>query len=128
MIKKSKIKNQKLKIHGKELILDLFGSDFEIITSKKKILEYVSKICKIIKIKPFGKTQIERFGEKSRWGKGYSFFQFIEESSISGHFIEGENIAYINIFSCKPFNDKIAKDFTKRFFKAKKVKNRFLIR
>lgn len=120
--------NEKTKTHGQELILDLFGSDFKIITSKKKILEYLKKICKIIKIRPFGKSQIKRFGKESRWGEGYSFFQFIEESSISGHFIEGENIAYINIFSCKPFDAKIAKDFTKNFFKAKKIKSRFLIR
>jgi len=128
MIKKSKIKNQKSKIYGKELILDLIDCDPKIIRSKKKILEYTNKICNLIKVKKYGKCLIERFGKNSRWGEGYSFFQFIEESSISGHFLEIQNSAYINIFSCKPFNAKIVKDFTKNFFKAKKIKNRVLIR
>jgi S-adenosylmethionine/arginine decarboxylase-like enzyme len=118
----------KKKIYGKELILDLYDCDPKIIRSKKKILEYNNRICNLIRVKKYGKTIIKRFGDNSRWGKGYSFFQFIEESSISGHFLEGENIAYINIFSCKPFNDKIVKGFTKKFFKARKMKNKVLIR
>jgi len=40
VIKKSKIKNQKSKIYGKELILDLYDCDPKIIRSKKKIGEY----------------------------------------------------------------------------------------
>jgi len=114
--------------YGKELILDLYRCDSEVIKSKKKILEYSNKLCQLIKMKKYGKPVIERFGENTLWGEGYSFFQFIEESSISGHFLEGENVSYLNIFSCKFFDDKTAKDFTKKFFKAKKIKNRVLIR
>lgn len=126
MIKKI---SQGSRIYGTELILDLYDCDPRIIRSKKKILEYINKICALIKIKKYGKTNIERFGTNSHWGKGYSFFQFIEESSIVGHFIEkDQNSAHLNIFSCKPFNGRIAKDFTKRFFKSKKDKNRVLIR
>jgi len=116
------------KIYGKELILDLYDCGPKIIRSKKKISEYCNKLCQLIKVKKYGKPIIERFGENTLWKEGYSFFQFIEESSISGHFLEGENIAYLNIFSCKLFDDKIAKDFTKKFFKAKKIKNRVLTR
>ena len=116
------------KIYGKELILDLYDCDPKIIRSKKKILEYSDRICKLIKVKKYGKTFVERFGGSSGWGEGYSFFQFIEESSISGHFIENENSAHINIFSCKNFNDKKAAAFTKKFFNAKKIKKKILIR
>lgn len=116
------------KAYGQELILDLYDCSPKIIRSKKKILEYINKICDLIKIKKHGRTNIEKFGLKSHWGEGYSFFQFIEESSISGHFLENQNLVFINIFSCKQFNDKIAKDFTKKFFKAKKIKNIVLIR
>jgi len=38
-------KLKKLKIYGKELILDLYDCDPKIIRSKKKILEYSNKIC-----------------------------------------------------------------------------------
>lgn len=116
------------KNHGKELILDLINCDIEIIQSREKILEYLSKICNLIKVKKYGEPIIERFGKKTSWGEGYSFFQFIEESSISGHFLENQKLAFINIFSCKNFNSKIAIAFTKKFFIAKKIKNRTLIR
>lgn len=125
-MKNSKLK--KSKIYGKELILDLYDCDPKIIRSKKKILEYSNKICNLIKMEKYGKLFIKRFGEKTDWGEGYSFFQFITTSSISGHFVEPRNIAYINIFSCKSFDHKIAADFTKEFFNAKRIKSIVLIR
>jgi len=114
------------KIYGKELILDLIDCDPKIISSKKKIREYSNKICNLIKVKKYGKPIIKRFGKD--FASGYSLVQLIESSLVSGHFSELWNKAFINIFSCKIFNHKAAIDFTKKFFKAKKIKNRILIR
>jgi S-adenosylmethionine/arginine decarboxylase-like enzyme len=122
------VKLKKSKIYGKELILDLYDCDPEMIRSKEKILEYLNKICHLIKVKKYGKAMIERFGKDTRWKEGYSFFQFIEESSISGHFLEKESIAFLNIFSCKFFDEKRVIDFTKKFFKSQKVKKKSLLR
>jgi S-adenosylmethionine/arginine decarboxylase-like enzyme len=125
------MKNEKLKIkkvYGKELILDLYDCDPQIIRSKKKILEYSKKICDLIKVKKYGKPICERFALSNPPAAGYSLVQLIESSSITGHFSELLNRAFINIFSCKLFDHKIATDFTKKFFKAKKIKNRVLIR
>lgn len=123
-------KNKKIKnnFNGQELIMDLYDCDPKIITSKKKIIEYINKICVAIKVKKFGPSRVERFGAESHWGTGYSFFQFIEESSICGHFLENKNIAFINIFSCKPFSNQNAINFTNKFFKSKKVKKIVLLR
>ena len=116
------------KIYGKELILDLFGCDPKIIRSKKKILEYSNKICNLIKMKKYGKPICERFGFGKNFTAGFSLVQLIESSLVSGHFSELWNRAFIDIFSCKLFDEKIATNFTKKFFKAKKIKNRVLIR
>lgn len=126
MIKKSKLKEKK--IYGKELILDLIDCDPKIIRSKKKILEYSNKLCSLIRVKKYGKPVIERFAFHLDHAAGYSLVQLIESSLVSGHFSELWNQAFVNIFSCKLFNHKIVKNFTKRFFKAKKIKNRILIR
>ncbi|MDP1538849.1 MAG: S-adenosylmethionine decarboxylase [bacterium] len=128
MIKKSKIKNQKSKIYGKELTLDLYDCDPKIIRSKKKILEYSNKLCDLIKVKKYGKPIIERFALHLDYAAGYSLVQLIESSLVSGHFSELWNGAYINIFSCKDFDDKKAAAFTKKFFNAKIIKKRTLIR
>lgn len=114
------------KIFGEELIMDLYDCKPEVLRSKKKILEYLNKICKLIKMKKYGKPIIKWFGKD--FATGFSFVQLIETSSIVGHLSEAFNRAYINIFSCKIFNEKKALNFTKKFFQAKKIKKTILVR
>lgn len=116
------------KIFGYELVMDLYECDKDIISSKKKLQEYTDQLCALIKMKKYGKTLLPYFGEKEAFTKGYSLVQLIETSSITGHFSEFWGTAYINIFSCKKYDKDLAKKFSKRFFKAKKTKSRFLIR
>ncbi|MCM8823618.1 MAG: S-adenosylmethionine decarboxylase [Candidatus Omnitrophica bacterium] len=118
----------KREIYGYELIMDLYDCDEEVITSKKKLQEYVDKLCKLIKMKKFGKTLLPYFGENAAYTKGYSLVQLIETSSITGHFSDLWKTAYINIFSCKKYDHTVAKKFTQEFFKAKKIKSRFIVR
>jgi S-adenosylmethionine/arginine decarboxylase-like enzyme len=115
-------------IYGYELIIDLYECDKDIITSKNRLQQYVNKLCKLIRMKKYGETFLPYFGEKQTYTKGYSLVQLIETSSITGHFSDYWRRAYINIFSCKKFNHLKAKDFTRHFFKAKKIKTRFIIR
>jgi S-adenosylmethionine/arginine decarboxylase-like enzyme len=108
--------------------MDLKGCDPKVLTSRKKLQEYVDKLCKLIKMKKFGKALIPYFGVKEAFTKGYSLVQLIETSSITGHFSDLWRTAYINVFSCQSFDHNLAREFTRKFFKAKKVKNRFLVR
>ena len=116
------------KTFGYELILNLSGCDKNIITSKKKLQEYIDTLCELIKMKKYGKTLLPYFGEKATFTKGYSLVQLIETSSITGHFSDYWATAYINIFSCKKYDHKIAKKFTSEYFGAKKVTTTFLRR
>ncbi|UCG35330.1 MAG: S-adenosylmethionine decarboxylase [Candidatus Omnitrophota bacterium] len=118
----------KNKVFGYELILDLRDCDSTVISSQKKLQEYVDTLCKLIKMKKYGKALIPYFGEKEAFTKGYSLVQLIETSSITGHFSEFWGTAYINIFSCKAYDHELAKKFTKEFFGAKSAKNRFIVR
>ena len=120
-------KNEK-KIYGMELILDIDSCDLKIIKSKEKILEFSKKICKIIQMKPYKKPFIARFGFGKDFTAGYSLVQLIETSSITGHFSELWRSCFINIFSCQKFDTKKVIDFTKKFFRAKKLKRRIIIR
>ena len=123
--KKNKIKKR---TYGMELIIDLYNCEPKILSSKKHLNDFIIKLCKLIKMKRYGKPFIEKFGFGKDFTVGYSLVQLIETSAISGHFSELWNSAYINIFSCKSFNVRKAREFTRKFFKAKKVKNRVLIR
>jgi len=116
------------KIFGYELVMDLYQCDHDVISSKKKLQEYTDQLCALIKMKKYGETLLPYFGEEQPYTKGYSLVQLIETSSITGHFSEFWGTAYLNIFSCKKYDKDLARKFSKQFFKAKKIKSRFLIR
>lgn len=105
---------------GYELILDLGECDKKKLTSKEALKQYVDELCELIEMKKYGPTIIEFFGEGQEFTKGYSLVQLIETSCISGHFSEHLGACFINIFSCKEFDEDKAMNFSKKFFGAKK--------
>ena len=122
----SKISENKKKVYGLELILELFGCDINNLTSEPKIREFIINITKALNLGRYGPPRIKRFMGGGLFGEGYSFFQFLDSSSITGHFIEPGRIAFINIFSCGVFDPKRAAEFTKEFFQAKKIKTKLI--
>jgi len=113
---------------GLEVILDLYECDPKTIRSGKKLAQYATQLCKLLKMEKFGKTQLPHFGYNEAHTAGYSMLQFIETSSITGHFSEMWNSAYINIFSCRAFDAEKAVAFSVKFFKSKRFKKRILVR
>jgi len=95
--------------------IDVRGCDPALIRSAAHIQDYVIQLCKLINMTRYGDIQIHRFGTDNK--EGYSFFQLIETSNISGHFSEELNIAFIDIFSCREYDVEIVKQFTLEFFK-----------
>ena len=89
---------------GWELVLDLYGCDQEKISDEKTIKKFARELCRVIDMKPYGEPQTPYFGENQEHTKGYSLLQFIETSSIVGHFSEGTGAVYLNIFSCKEYD------------------------
>lgn len=113
---------------GWELILDLYACDPARISSEAVIKEYANQLCRILEMKPYGDPQTPYFGENQPHTKGYSLLQFIETSSITGHFSEHTGAAYINIFSCRRYDIDAAERFTREHFGAKRVNSRFIVR
>jgi len=111
---------------GKLASINLYECDSELIKNKRYIRKFVKELCKEINMKTYGKLLIKRFGK----GKlnGISALQFIETSSITLHFDETQNRAFIDIFSCKDFNENKSEKFSKNFFKAKSSSKKVLIR
>ena len=113
---------------GMELILDLYGCDPKVISSRKKIDTFVRRLCRRIRMKRYGDPIIEHFGHRNPTTSGFSLVQLIETSAIIAHFSEALNSAYLNIFSCKAFNPDDAAAFSTEFFKAKRAGKRFIVR
>lgn len=111
---------------GKLTIINLYECNSDYIKNKAKIKQFLNQLCKKINMKPFGKPLIKKFGKNKL--KGYSAIQLLETSSITIHFDETKNRAFIDIFSCKALNAKKTESFSKKFFKAKSSKSQKISR
>lgn len=92
-----------------------------------QIKKYVDELCKLIDMKKYGNCQVVNFGQEEKVA-GYSLVQLIETSCITGHFSNQTNRSYIDIFSCKYYDPKIASEFTANFFCSNNFKYNVLLR
>ena len=111
---------------GQSLSIDLSDCDYSLLTNRKKLEKFSVRLCREIKMIPYGKPILKRFAEGEL--EGYSLMQFIKTSSITAHMDEFGLRAFIDIFSCRKFNTNKAKKFCQLFFKAKKIKARSIYR
>ena len=111
---------------GYHAVIDLYDCNAELIKNEKKIREFAGELCRVIKMQAYKDTMVERFGQGDI--EGYSFIQFIETSTITGHFDEAQNRAFIDVFSCKKYDPHAAEEFAKAFFSARSSRLLFLER
>lgn len=97
--------------------LDLYGCSHEKITSKEYLEKYLIEVCDVIGAKRYGDPVVVKFGENEKV-TGYSVTQLIETSLVSGHFADNSNAAYLDIFSCAPYDPVKVVEYSKKFFEA----------
>ncbi len=108
----------KSKLWGMSTSVDLYNCNPDTIRNAVKIKEYVNTLCNdVIDMKMFGECQVIHFGDDPKVS-GFSMTQLIETSLVSGHFANNTNAAYLDIFSCKWYDVRKVKRFSKRFFEA----------
>lgn len=105
---------------GTAASIDCYDCNPEIIRDAGLIKQFTKELIDLIDMKAYGPCHVVHFGEEDRVA-GYSMFQLIETSCISGHFANMTNAAYLDIFSCKAFSDDLARDFCQKFFESKRV-------
>jgi S-adenosylmethionine/arginine decarboxylase-like enzyme len=103
---------------GYHTIINLKQCNPVLIRSEDAIQSYIHNIVKLLDMRAFGNPLIVLFGE-SKEVAGYTFVQLIETSHISGHFVNDNNAAYIDIFSCREYDSYDAAHFTAKFFGSK---------
>ena len=95
--------------------IDIYDCDPEKIRSADHIRQFVKDLCDLIEMKRFGKTQVVHFGEDERVA-GFSMVQLIETSLISAHFANQTNATYLDVFSCKPYDPEVVREFAREYF------------
>jgi S-adenosylmethionine/arginine decarboxylase-like enzyme len=74
----------------------------------------------------YGSPQIVHFGSDGK--AGYTLVQLIETSNICAHFVEENNSMYLDVFSCKDFDEQLVKETVEAFFGAQTMKMRVVTR
>ncbi len=123
----------KKKPYGFELILDMHGCDVGKFT-RKSIEEYMEAVCAAIDMEredlhfwDYEGVPEEELPKEAHL-LGTSAVQFITTSNIVIHTLDLLKAVYVNIFTCKEFDEKVAEQITKEWFGAKECRARFIER
>lgn len=108
------------------MIINAGGCDADSVRCKETIAKFAKTLVRDIDMVAYGPPRIVKFGEGQT--KGYTLVQLIETSNITAHFVEETNDIYLDIFSCKSFDPKVAARIFKKTFFPKKVDMMFLKR
>ena len=88
-------------------------------SGRETIHDFTKKLVKDIDMVAYGEPQIVHFGEGNK--SGYTLIQLIETSNIAGHFCDDSGDAYLDVFSCKQFDQQVVINLTEEFFKPSKI-------
>ena len=113
---------------GQHLVLDFDGCPKALLASKENILKWTKELVEAIDMVSFGKPVIEHFATHSHEAAGYTLLQMIETSNIAAHFAENIGQVYIDIFSCKAFDNQVAIDVCSKYFEPTKINQTSLTR
>jgi len=111
---------------GYHLVLDCAGLDAESIRNPQTIYKFAKQLVNDIDMVDFGEPQIVRFGHSGK--EGYTLVQLIETSNIVAHFVEEDNSVYLDVFSCKIFDNDVVIGLVKQYFDAQSVRVTYLTR
>lgn len=111
---------------GYHLIVNASNCDEKAIRSKENISTFVKKLVKDIDMIAYGSPRIVMFGTGNK--KGYTLVQLLETSNITAHFVEETNDMYLDVFSCKSFDKRVAFKVITDFFHPKKICSSFIKR
>lgn len=120
-------------IFGYELILNLYECSIEKF-NRPGLETYFIELCNLIDMKreDLHFWDYEGIEDEIPYDQphlvGTSAVQFIATSSIIVHTLDLLKKIYINIFSCKKFDPKVAEEFTKKYFEVKKCDSLFVER
>jgi S-adenosylmethionine decarboxylase len=111
---------------GYHLMLDISGCN-DAMLSRESIYNFNRDLVNRIDMTAHGEPVIEYLlpGDPKQ---GYSLMQLITTSNICAHFVEPDRSAYIDIFSCKPFDIQVAQSVVQHHFEPKKLRVNYITR
>ena len=115
-------------IWGQHLIIDLAGCPRANLINADHLRNWVTDLVETIKMKAYGDPQIEHFATHSYDAAGFTLLQLIETSNICAHFAENLGQVYIDVFSCKTFDNEAAIACCRKYFEPGTVEHQVIER
>lgn len=117
------------KVFGFELLLDCYGCKDDACGNLEHCYSYLDKLVDFIGMKKQSPPSIFRTDRKSFPDKaGLSGWVPLADSSIVIHTLSKKNYVSIDIYSCKPYSQEKAVEFTRRYFEPKRIERQFILR
>jgi len=111
---------------GFHIMLDLAKCKPSSIRCAKHIEAFTKHLVKDIDMVAYGEPQIVKFGTGDK--AGFTLVQLIETSNITAHFCDESNNAYIDVFSCKPYDIKTVENVVHKYFEPETIKKTYVER
>lgn len=111
---------------GYHLMLDCAGADHARITSGENIAAFAKKLVERIDMVAYGEPQVVNFGSGDK--AGYTLVQLIETSNICAHFCNDTDTYYLDVFSCKPFDNDVVEATADEYFRHKSARVTYVTR
>ncbi len=111
---------------GKHLIVNAANCTSSSIRSHENIYKFTKHLVKRIDMVAYGEPQIVNFGSGDK--AGFTLDQLIVTSNICAHFVNELNHMYLDVFSCKAFDERVVEDLVVRYFGAKTIRRAFIKR
>jgi len=113
---------------GYHLILDCSSCDVPSIQSRENVYNWITGLVRAIDMEPIGEPRIEYTAAEFPDKAGFTAIQVIVTSSIVAHFVDSTGDVYIDVFSCKEFDNNVVVDTIKNAFSPKKIRINYLTR
>jgi len=104
---------------GPHIMLDLNDCDPEKLDSLELCYKFLDEFPAQIAMTKITQPHVFRYAGKAPQDRGITGVVIIAESHISLHTFPLRSFAFIDIFSCKPFDTVLARDFCTTLFDAK---------
>ena len=113
---------------GYHLILDCAACHVPSIQSRENVYNWITGLVRAIDMEPIGEPRIEYTAAEFSDKAGFTAIQVIVTSSIVAHFIDSTGDIYIDVFSCKEFDNSIVIATIQNSFLPKRIRTNYLTR
>jgi S-adenosylmethionine/arginine decarboxylase-like enzyme len=116
------------KYWGYHMMIDAAGCDVTKITDGDLIKDFARVLVERIDMVAFGDPVAVHFAQHDPGKAGYTLAQMIETSMISAHFVDATGEAYLDVFSCKTFDQDVVRATFEEYFHPTSARVSFLTR